>query len=295
MNGSGLALISILVIALLAVAVGTTQLQAQKDEQLKVMTEDYHKAVEVGATTNGLRETAVVERDDAQKRASDFQKQADGLQAQVNTLNEEKANLQTQYSNLQSEKANLQSLFTNLQSEKDNLQSQFTNLQSEKDSLQKQYATLQSEKDGLQSQVTTLQSEKTSLQSDNSTLQTKNTVLQITNTEQASKYAQLQEKVSGPQTVLYSPKSYGDANNPIATTGNINNGQKALCVIVPTGETAIPWALSVALGMGVMMMVGGVGYALYSQDPNRKYTLRLTRDQMKEFARWQRERGKRAA
>jgi cell division protein FtsB len=90
--------------------------------------------------------------------------------------------------------------------------------------------------------------------------------------------------------------------SPLPVTGNRNTVTEQAGIVAETNGICLQvrtQSLPEQLGLGIAVLVGlaalgSGGYLYFRHDPNRKYPVKMTREQIKEYARYQRERGNQA-
>lgn len=83
------------------------------------------------------------------------------------------------------------------------------------------------------------------------------------------------------------------ANQPQGTIPVTADDANELCLPVRTQNLPGQLGLGLAVLVGVAALGSG-GYLYFHHDPNRKYPVKMTKEQIKEYARYQRERGNQA-
>lgn len=83
------------------------------------------------------------------------------------------------------------------------------------------------------------------------------------------------------------------ANQPQGTIPVTADDANELCLPVQTQNLPGQLGLGLAVLVGVAALGSG-GYLYFHHDPNRKYPVKMTKEQIKEYARYQRERGNQA-
>jgi hypothetical protein len=228
MNGTWLAFFTLIMIVLIAVAVGSQQMEAQKDLQISQLMSSRDEAVNIALEAKHQREVAFKVRDEAVAKV-------DGLNAKIA---EQQGMLDQVSLELQNEKASAANS-------------------------QEENKRLQAEANALRTQV--------------SDLQTKYTALDAAYT-QFRKEAQI--VVTGNESAVTE-----ESGSAVEQTYSL-----------PVQMTDLPGQLGLGLAiLGGMAALGSGGYIYYRQDPSRKYTVKMTKEQIRDYARYQRERGNKAA
>lgn len=215
MNSTWLAFVTLLLAALIAVAIGAQQIEAQQAAEISRLAE---------------------QRDAAERAALDAREQ---IESAIKARDEALAKV---------------------------------------DNLTKEIAGLQDDLLGVQSMSTIRQEEITRLIQQASELQGQILVLQARNQELEAQVAGLPQG-SVPVT----------GTNDADTVTHDTNFTKAI-------SRGLPRQLGLGLGVLIgMAAIGSGGYLYYHYDPNRKYSVKMTREQIKDYARYQRERGYRVS
>ncbi len=215
MNSTWLAFVTLLLAALIAVAIGAQQIEAQQAAEISRLAE---------------------QRDAAERAALDAREQ---IESAIKARDEALAKV---------------------------------------DNLTKEIASLQDDLLGVQSMSTIRQEEIARLIQQASELQGQILVLQARNQELEAQVAGLPQG-SVPVT----------GTNDTDTVRHDTNFTKAI-------SRGLPRQLGLGLGVLIgMAAIGSGGYLYYHYDPNRKYSVKMTREQIKDYARYQRERGYRVS
>lgn len=211
MNSTWLAFVTLLLAALIAVAIGAQQIEAQQASEISRLAE---------------------QRDAAERAALDAREQ---IESAMKARDEALAKV---------------------------------------DNLTKEIAGLQDDLRGVQSMSTIRQEEIARLIQQASELQGQILVLQARNQELEAQVAGLPQG-SVPVT----------GTNDTDSVAQDTNFAKAI-------SRSLPRQLGLGLGVLIgMAAIGSGGYLYYHYDPNRKYSVKMTREQIKDYARYQRERG----
>ncbi len=144
-------------------------------------------------------------------------------------------------------------------------------------SLQADLQQTQTLADSRQQEIDRLVSEANTLQAQVQDLQAKNVALE-------AQYAKLLQEA--PQIPV--------AGSGNASSGNPESSAGSIRLPISAGELPNQLGLGLAILIG-MAALGSGGYIYYHHDPNRKVSVKMTRDQIHEYAQYQRERANRAA
>ncbi len=227
MNGTWLAFFTLLMVVLIAVAVGAQQMEAQQAQQISALMSQRDTTVNVALEAKEQRDAALKVRDEAVTKL-------DGLNAQIAAL-----------------QGDLQKTALDLQT----AHSEAETRQMEIDRLAKEASDLRAQMTGLQVRYGALEAQYVKLQQDT------------------------------PQIPVVGGKN--------TKTEIAERNSKAICLPVQADKLPNQLGLGLAVLVG-MAALGSGGYIYYRHDPSRKYAVRMTKEQIREYARYQRERGNRA-
>lgn len=114
-------------------------------------------------------------------------------------------------------------------------------------------------------------------------------VLEAENTNLRASNQQLQANVRAAKDNMIPPS--GGSSAPAAAAAPAKDGRIMLLSLAGGKKVQLMVGLAVLFGM---VMLSSGGYVAYRSDANRKVSVKMTPDQIKEFARYQRERGRNA-
>ncbi|RPJ43859.1 MAG: hypothetical protein EHM21_10935 [Chloroflexi bacterium] len=220
MNGTALVLVTLLIAVLIAVGLGSTQMQANLENQVAQMTSQRDTTLQVALEAKGQRDNAIQDREAANAAR-------DAAVTALNQANERIAALEAEQKKIAQDLSNAQGAVSE--------QSRI---------------------------IESLRNEKVALQ------------------------AQLEQALAaGPVLV---PATGEQVAPPQAAESSENT------ICLPVRADTLPNQLGIGLAvLAGMMALGSGGYIVYRHDPNRKYTITMSKDQLREYARYQRERGNR--
>jgi hypothetical protein len=224
MNGTGLFLVALLIVVLIAVAFGSSQIQADLTSQIAQITSQRDTTLQLALEAKGQRDAAFQERD-------------------VAFTDRDKAIAELAKAN-----GRIASLEVDLNKTAQDLSSTQRTAEVQRMELKR-----------LQNQIIALQS----------TLE--------------------QAQVDVPSVPVTGGVTSWLANLPQVA----ENSQKAIRRPVQASMFYNQLGIGLAVLIG-MMVLGSGGFIVYRHDPNRKYTVKMTKDQIREYARYQRERGNQA-
>lgn len=208
MNNTWLAFLTLLLVVLVAVAMGAKQMEAQQAQEISLLKAQVDEVTRIALDMQEQRDQALVARDELIVKV-------DGANAEIAALRND---------------------LHNQNNVADNRQQEIDRLVKETEELR---ALLQN-------------------------LQARNVELEI-------------QVANQPQGII--PVTNDDANE--------------LCLPVRTQNLPGQLGLGLAVLVG-MAALGSGGYLYFHHDPNRKYPVKMTKEQIKEYARYQRERGNQA-
>ena len=220
MNGTWLAFMTLLIVALIAVAMGAQQIEAQQAQEINQLVAQRDVAVKVALEANKQRDNAFLARDEAIAKW-------DGLNAEISAL-----------------------------------QNDLHDVQMVADNRQQEIDRLVREANELHAQVQNLKAQNLELE------------------------AQFANQPQGPMPVT----GYQEAASKNSCTTAETNG---VCLPVQSKNLTTQLGIGLALLIG-MAALGSGGYLYYRHDPERKYSVKMTKDQIREYARYKHERGNRA-
>jgi FtsZ-binding cell division protein ZapB len=158
------------------------------------------------------------------------------------------------------------------------------------DGLNAEIASLKGENQRVMEGLKNAQSAAESMQKENERLVKEANAQRAQMMDLQSKYTALEAEYTQSQPAGQIAVTGND--RPVAKNAGIA-AEQANCLPIQT--TALPGQLGLGLAILVgMAALGSGGYIYYRHDPTRKYAVKMTKEQIRDYARYQRERGNRA-